>query len=137
MQDDAARMATIAQLRSICTDGLSARMPDFTENRGFFEREVEWCIGKTDADRVTIITCNLANSRHSATHELAEHCYSWFDGHSTFQKNEEFKRFADAAYSLENFVTFIRTLTYGQISRWLEEAITDGCNQELILSLLQ
>ena len=157
---DRTRDDTIRELRSICTDALSSRPPDFTETRnnimtlllsnvtveksGFFEREVQWCDGKTDAERVIIICDTLARCQDSETeedyrvvHELAQHCYDWFDGHSSFVKNAEFHLFANSAYSLENFVSFLRTLTYRQLSRWLEEAITDECDQELILSLMQ
>lgn len=106
------------------------------EQNGFFEREVEWCDGKSDQRRVTIICDSLAVTQHVATHELAQHCYDWFEAHSSFVKNPEFYKFATSAYSLENFVSFVRTLTYGQLSRWLEEAITEDCNAELILSLM-
>lgn len=159
LEADRTRDDRIRELRSICTDALSSRPPDFTETRnnvialfnndtveksGFFEREVQWCDGKTDQECVTIICDSLAKYQdvetdkdYNVVHELAQHCYDWFEGHSTFVKNDEFNTFANSAYSLENFVSFLRTLTYGQVSRWLEEAITDDCDQQLILSLMQ
>lgn len=143
-----AREAAIRELRSICTETRNNIMTllgnNTAERSGFFERRVEWCHGKTDQECVTIICDTLTRSQDlnldkdsNAVHELAQHCYDWFEGHSTFIKNDEFNRFASTAYSLENFVSFLRTLTYDQLSRWLEEAITDECDQELILSLMQ
>lgn len=153
MQDDRVRNDAIAEAMAICTDALSARMPNFTETRlnimgllnddtaeksGFFERETQFCVGKTEAERINIICSNLATKQDDvSTYELAQHCYDWFDGHSTFKKNVEFELFCNPSYSLENFVAFVKTLTYRQLSRWLEEAIADNCNQELILSLMQ